>query len=164
MKHKKGFTLIELLVVIAIIGLLASVILASLNSARAKAADANIKENLTQIRSQAELLLDTNSLPVSPNTGYAGLFDCGQGLGCPGYPAYQAALTTSGVCGLSICGQAVANEDGGGVDVSFWAAWVALKTIPGSMWCVDHTGYSGIRQEPQSGLPVVPFESCADIN
>lgn len=45
----KGFTLIELLVVIAIIGVLSSVILSGLNSARDRAKDAAIKEEVSEI-------------------------------------------------------------------------------------------------------------------
>jgi len=56
---KSGFTLIELLVVVAIIGILASVVLASLNTARAKGADAAIKANLSGTRAAAELFYDT---------------------------------------------------------------------------------------------------------
>ena len=56
--YKRGFTLIELLVVIAIIGILASVVLASLNSARDKGTDAANKSNLNNIRAQAELVYD----------------------------------------------------------------------------------------------------------
>ncbi len=58
---KKGFTLIELLVVIAIIGMLAGIVLASLNTARNKGSDAAIKGNLGGSRTQAELYYDTNS-------------------------------------------------------------------------------------------------------
>ena len=54
-----GFTLIELLVVVAIIGILASVVLASLNSARDKGKAAAIKSNLKNMISQAELAYDT---------------------------------------------------------------------------------------------------------
>ena len=55
---KKGFTLIELLVVIAIIGLLATIVLVSLNSARAKARDVKRKGDLHQILLALELYYD----------------------------------------------------------------------------------------------------------
>jgi prepilin-type N-terminal cleavage/methylation domain-containing protein len=57
---RKGFTLIELLVVIAIIGLLSSVVFASLNSARAKARDAKRQADLQQVRIALELYYDAN--------------------------------------------------------------------------------------------------------
>src|SRR3954470_16727724 len=54
-EHKRGFTLIELLVVIAIIGLLASIVLASLNSARKKSRDARRIADLKQLQNALEL-------------------------------------------------------------------------------------------------------------
>ena len=59
-KNKKGFTLIELLVVIAIIGILSSVVLASLNSARKKSRDARRVADIGQLRLALELYFDAN--------------------------------------------------------------------------------------------------------
>jgi len=70
---ERGFTLIELLVVIAIIGLLSSVVLASLNSARVKARDAKRISDLSQMRIALELYYDANG--TYPNTGYW-LYSC----------------------------------------------------------------------------------------
>lgn len=55
-----GFTLIELLVVIAIISILASVVLASLNTAREKSRDAKRISDVNQIRIALELYFDDN--------------------------------------------------------------------------------------------------------
>lgn len=58
----RGFTLIELLVVIAIIGLLSSVVLASLNSARQKGRDARRIADVKQIQLALELYYDANGV------------------------------------------------------------------------------------------------------
>lgn len=55
MSTSRGFTLIELLVVIAIIGVLSSVVLASLNTARAKGNYASIISEMKQIETAAYL-------------------------------------------------------------------------------------------------------------
>ena len=58
--YTRGFTLIELLVVIAIIGILSSVVLASLNSARVKGRDARRVSDMKQLQLALELYYDTN--------------------------------------------------------------------------------------------------------
>ncbi len=61
-----GFTLIELLVVIAIVGLLASIVSASLNSARAKSRDAKRRSDLVQLRTALELYYNSHgNYPVT---------------------------------------------------------------------------------------------------
>ncbi|MBI3627439.1 MAG: prepilin-type N-terminal cleavage/methylation domain-containing protein [Candidatus Sungbacteria bacterium] len=66
--RERGFTLIELLVVIAIIGVLASIVMASLITARQKARDARRVSDIEQIRLGLELFWDANS-NVYPTNG-----------------------------------------------------------------------------------------------
>jgi type II secretion system protein G len=66
---KKGFTLIELLVVIAIIGILSSVVLASLNSARQKARDARRVSDIGQLALALEMYYnDYTAYPLTAAT------------------------------------------------------------------------------------------------
>lgn len=73
--REKGFTLIELLVVIAIIGVLASVVLASLNNAREKSRDARRITDVKQIQLALELFFDSaqgaSQYPTAVATGCA---------------------------------------------------------------------------------------------
>ena len=69
MNKKRGFTLIELLVVIAIIGILSSVVLASLNTAREKARDAKRVSDVKQLQLALELSFDSiGSYPTTLST------------------------------------------------------------------------------------------------
>ena len=81
MRNKKAFTLIELLVVIAIIGLLASIVLVSVNKARSRARDAKRKADIKQIMLALEMYYDDHGeYPLSggassPNGGWSNSSD-----------------------------------------------------------------------------------------
>jgi type II secretion system protein G len=70
--QRRGFTLVELLIVTSIISLLASIILSSLNEARARARDARRIQDLQAITIALELFFDDNG--YYPQTGCG--WDC----------------------------------------------------------------------------------------
>ena len=67
---QKGFTLIELLVVVAIIGLLSTLSILALNTARARARDARRVADVKQIQTALEMYY--NDAGVYPSTASAG--------------------------------------------------------------------------------------------
>jgi type II secretion system protein G len=89
LNKNKGFTLIELLVVVAIISLLSSVVLTSLNSARAKARDARRLSDVRQLQIALELYYDDNGSYPSSGTACSGW-----ALSHPGYIACWDDLET----------------------------------------------------------------------
>lgn len=69
-KTQKGFTLIELLVVISIIGVLSSIVLVSLNNAKARARDAIRLSDIKQIQTALSVYYEEHgAYPTSGNCG-----------------------------------------------------------------------------------------------
>lgn len=141
---KKGFTLIELLVVVAIIGILASVVLASLNTARAKGADAAVKANLANARAQAELFYDANA------NSYAGVCGAAAVAGVKSINAsVDAARAATGAATLNVTfgtGGTLVTTATCHDQATSWAADAPLKA--GGMYCVDSTGQSKAEAAP----------------
>jgi len=137
MNFKRGFTLIELLVVVAIIGVLSSVVLASLNSARTKGADAAVKANLAGARAQAEIFYDG----AGANT-YTGVCVAAAGtINSAVLAAIQVIVpAATAVANVLPNAATTATTASCNNDATTWAAQSPLKT--GGYWCVDSAGAS----------------------
>ena len=85
---RQGFTLIELLVVISIIGLLASIVLVSVNSARVKARSAKSIAELKEVQKALEMYYIKNGSYPSSGGNWDGYYSSyGDSLGANWIPA-----------------------------------------------------------------------------
>ncbi|OGJ14765.1 hypothetical protein A2585_01010 [Candidatus Nomurabacteria bacterium RIFOXYD1_FULL_39_12] len=156
-KNNKGFTLIELLVVVSIIGLLASVVMTSLNTARAKARDSRRFSDMRQIQIALELYYDKyGAYPGNTDNDYGG-YDTGcYGVADP----FISPLETDGFISKTPC-DPLFNVWIGGYSYYRYAAGVAgCSAAKGAFYVL------GIRDlESTSGTHLTsPGWSCPSLN
>ncbi len=137
--NNRGFTLIELLVVIAIIGILSSIVLVSVDSARNKGANAAVYATFHQIANQAALYAATN-----PNFGIS-VSSCSGGVFSDTViqSAEENILINSASGATFTC---YTNSAG-----TKWAISIsALKT--GGSWCEDNSSAFRATTAQNTGL------------
>jgi|GEM_PF-745607 len=134
-----GFTLIELLVVIAVIGILAVIVVVSLNAARNRSKVASLKAEIHEIKNQAEIFYTKNHsyIDQTGNTVCDTMIEFRDKIS----ELMNNQLYPFGMCLVTLSGNT-------------YAAEVALGD--NIYWCSDSTGYVGL-SNPENPTPSGPF-------
>jgi len=139
MKNKKGFTLIELLVVVAIIGILATIVLSSLSSARERARDATRLSDIRTIQTALELYnLETGSYPVTASDW--------NGSNTANWAALEALLGTT--LPVDPLNTSVGNESQVEAEGNYVYTYFAVDTAP---WCNAQCYFIAFQLEGRNG-------------
>jgi len=153
MKNKKGFTLVELLVVIAIIGLLSTLAVVALGSARSKARDARRISDVKQVQTALELYFaDIGAYPDPAAAVTIG--ETGAMVLCDLSPSTDGWAADDTSCGTVYMGQVPGNFD----QPSSIADYTYTSVSSGASYTIDFelegtvSGMTGTVQATPSGI------------
>jgi len=129
----KGFTLVELLVVIALIGIIATLALSALNTARDKGADGAAIESLNNARAQADLYYSENG------NAYTSVCAMSKSATLPGIRDHLTAADSANGTGVVNC----FDESEAGI-AEGWAMEAQLVQSTTTYFCTDYTGLPSV--------------------